>query len=174
MKGCHLPNEIWHQRRCWHLVWEWKCHDTEILKRPSNWPFDTGMPVRSQGSWSERSTRLEICRCSLVSFHSGWPTVSRRCGSKRKKERCLQNKPLVSWLMRFLSHDKRQLRQDKNKKILFKPTLDWRRYQSGWRRIKHWLPGRRSRRNTWWFFSRFVLPQRTLLSKKSTIGFLME
>ena len=25
-----------------------------------------------------------------------------------------------------------------------------------------------------WFFSRFVLPQRTLFSKKSTIGFLME
>ena len=42
----------------------------------------------------------------------------------------------ISLLMRFLSHDKRQLRQDKKQKILFKPTI-WFHFYMGkkWNQI---------------------------------------
>ena len=52
----------------------------------------------------------------------------------------------------------------------------WRLYSPGWRssRMKRWLPGHRCHQNTLRFFSRFALHLRSLLSKKSTIGFRMK
>ena len=84
MPSRHLSNDLW------HLVWEWKYDNAELLEHPSNWPCSTGMPAcsrSSQGSWSTRTKHM--ARASQIfSGESSFHVDSQfRLSTAKKKER---------------------------------------------------------------------------------------